>query len=76
MRLVGADGWPMRPLYSEGAAELVRDFLSSGGYDTHDAGLIKPALKELIHEEVAASIPLLLPLYPSSQPRAHAPLLP
>ena len=55
MRIVGADGWPRRPLYSEAASELVSAFLRERGYDEHDSELLKPALKELIHEEVSAS---------------------
>ena len=71
MRLVGADGWPARPLYSEGAAELVNDFLSSGGYDTHDAGLIKPSLKELIHEEVASHTTQWRRIFPAPLDLSH-----
>ena len=54
MRLVGADGWPKRSLYSQSVQDLVASFGKSSGYDEHDLNLIKPAIKELLHEEVAS----------------------
>ena len=54
MRIVGADGWPKRPLYTQHATELVAAFGRARGYDEHDLALVKPALKELLHEEVAS----------------------
>ena len=53
MRLVGADGWPKRPLYAQDVADMVHAFLEESGYDEHDASMLKPALKELLHEEVS-----------------------
>jgi hypothetical protein len=32
MRLVGADGWPARPLYTEGVSELVAAFGRARSY--------------------------------------------
>ena len=54
MRLVGADGWPARPLYTQQVGDLVSAFGVSRGFDEHDLNLIKPVLKALMHEEVAS----------------------
>ena len=54
MRLVGADGWPKRRLYTAQAAELVATFAEQQGYDEHDISVVRPALMSLLHEEMAA----------------------
>ena len=54
MRLVGADGWPKRPLYTSRARALVHAFTQGRGYDEHDVALVMPVLMALLHEEAAA----------------------
>jgi hypothetical protein len=71
MRIVGADGWPKRPLYAADAAELVNAFLRERGYDEHDSGLLKPALKELLHEEVSATSTSWKRIFPEPFGLAH-----
>jgi hypothetical protein len=75
MRLVGADGWPKRKLYSQQAADLVNAFIAAQNFDEHDASLIKPALKELLHEEVAASPTAWKRIFPSANGDSHGALL-
>ena len=54
MRLVGADGWPKRPLYTSRARALVHAFTQGRGYDEHDVEMVSPMLMALLHEEAAA----------------------
>ena len=54
MRLVGADGWPKRPLYTSRARALVHAFTQGRGYDEHDVEMVSPVLMALLHEEAAA----------------------
>lgn len=73
MRVVGADGWPRRPLYAEQAAKLVDAYIASREYDEHDIQVLKPMLKELIHEEVAAHPTAWKRIYPPPlSPDGHA----
>ena len=36
LRVLGADGWPKRPLYESRASRLVDGFVREQGYDAHD----------------------------------------
>ena len=36
LRVLGADGWPKRPLYEPRASRLVDGFVREQGYDAHD----------------------------------------
>ena len=54
MRLVGADGWPKKALYNDNDVELISQFGVARGYDEHDLNMIKPMLKEMLHEEAAS----------------------
>ena len=50
-------------------------FIAAQHFDEHDASLIKPALKELLHEEVAASPTAWKRIFPSAHGDSHDALL-
>ena len=65
MRVIGADGWPKRPLYEERAGRLIDGFVAAEGFDEHDEAIVRKPLMELLHEEHAA--------YPTSWYRIFPP---
>lgn len=72
LRVVGADGWPKRRLYTERAKRLVHAFADAQAYDAHDLAIVQPALLELLHEEVAAHPTSWRRVFPPS-PATHTP---
>lgn len=54
LRVLGADGWPKRPLYEGRASRLIDGFVAEQGLDAHDEAVVRPPLLELMHEEAAA----------------------
>jgi len=75
MRLLGADGWPMKNLYMQQLSALVDRFCEEQGYDEHDMRLVRPALLDGLHEEVAAYPTSWLRIFPSQLNFDHEELM-